>query len=95
MGAVGVLFSKTIFKMHWKLSFQYLAIRDITEGTVDLEVKLRTKSGIVNLSNLSILLSIRDKVHNIGITKGVMDGAIEVQCLQGSSHTKTEIILEK
>lgn len=77
IGAGGVLAFRTILKMCYKLSSEYLATKDVAKGIKE-GLKLRAELGLKSfwaesLSNWSILLSVGEKTQNIGAIKGITE----------------------
>lgn len=57
--------------MYCRLFFKYLAIENIVRNAVE-NLGLEAKPKIEGLSNLFILLSIREKAWNVGAIKNTM-----------------------
>lgn len=77
ISTIEILPFKTIFKMRWRSSFKYLAVEDVADNTTELGIESEMEPEMVSLSNSSILLLIREKTCDIGVTEGATKGMIE------------------
>lgn len=72
---MGVLTSRTVFRIHYRLSFEYLALENATK-----DIRLGAKpwaKGLKRPSSLSISLSMREKAKDVGAIESAIEDAIE------------------
>lgn len=80
--SIRVLASKAVFRMYWRSSSEYLAIKNTMKSAVE-SLELRAKLREKDLFNSSISLSIEEKAQDIKAIDNIIKDVIEAWSLQG------------